>query len=143
MAAITADQWKLAFEAVKEQFELSDILSEQRESIKAFFDGKDVFVNLPTGYGKSLIFQSLPIVADIVKSKPRGSSVVVVAIRHLSFTFTDGGPSAIFEQYGYPSNSHYECGRPRNNSTGFEWQLYCRVGFSRVFVVYSYLERHF
>lgn len=78
MAAITADQWKLAFEAVKEQFELSDILPEQRESIKAFFDGKDVFVNLPTGYGKSLIFQSLPIVADIVKSKPRGSSVVVV-----------------------------------------------------------------
>lgn len=46
MVAITPDQWKLAFEAVKEQFELSDILPDQRESMKAFFDGKDVFVNL-------------------------------------------------------------------------------------------------
>ena len=33
--AITADQWKLAFEAVKKQFQL-DILPEQRESVKDF-----------------------------------------------------------------------------------------------------------
>ena len=82
MAAIMADQWKLAFEAVKEQFELSDILLEQRESIKAFFDGKDVFVNLPTGFGKSFIFQCLPIIADVVHSKPHGSSVVVISPLH-------------------------------------------------------------
>ena len=37
-----------------------------------------MFVNLPTGFGKSLIFQSLPIVADNVSGKPRGSSVIVV-----------------------------------------------------------------
>ena len=37
-----------------------------------------MFVNLPTGFGKSLIFPSLPIVADIVSGKPRGSSVIVV-----------------------------------------------------------------
>ena len=37
-----------------------------------------MFVNLPTDFGKSLIFQSLPIVADIVSGKPRGSSVIVV-----------------------------------------------------------------
>ena len=37
-----------------------------------------MFVNLPTDFGKSLIFQSLPIVADIVFGKPRGSSVIVV-----------------------------------------------------------------
>ena len=71
MAAITADQWKLAFEAVKEQFELSDILPEQRESIKAFFDGKDVFVNLPTGYGKSLIYQIIPPLMDYMDSGQR------------------------------------------------------------------------
>ena len=69
---------------MKEQFELSDILPEQRESMNAFFDGKGVFVNLPAGYGKSLIFQGLPIVAGIVKSKPRGSSVVVVISPSLS-----------------------------------------------------------
>ena len=35
------------FEAAKKQFELSDILPEQWESIKGFFEGKDVLVNLP------------------------------------------------------------------------------------------------
>lgn len=39
---------------------------------------KNIFVNLPTGYGKSLIFQCLPIVSDIVEGKPRGSSVMMV-----------------------------------------------------------------
>ena len=33
---------------------------------------------MPTDFGKSLIFQSLPIVADIVSGKPRGTSVIVV-----------------------------------------------------------------
>ena len=78
MAAASEEKWKEAFEAVKAQFELTDLLPEQQEAIKAFFKGKNVFVNLPTGFGKSLIFQSLPIVADIVSGKPRGSSVIVV-----------------------------------------------------------------
>ena len=33
---------------------------------------------MPTDFGKSLIFQSLPIVTDIVSGKHRGSSVIVV-----------------------------------------------------------------
>ena len=76
MAAASEEKWKEV--AVKAQFELTDLLPEQQEAIKAFFKGKNVFVNLPTGFGKSLIFQSLPIVADIVSGKPRGSSVIVV-----------------------------------------------------------------
>ena len=35
-------------------------------------------MNLPTGYGKSLIFQCLPVAADALLGKPRGSSLVVV-----------------------------------------------------------------
>ena len=31
---------------------------EQRTAIKAFVDGKDVFAVLPTGFGKSLIYQA-------------------------------------------------------------------------------------
>ena len=54
------------------------MLPEQDESIREFFKGKNIFINLPTGFGKSLIFQCLPIVADILYSKPRGSSIVVV-----------------------------------------------------------------
>ena len=41
--------------------------------------GKIVFVNLPTGFGKSLIFQCLLIVVDIVHKKPWGSSIVVIS----------------------------------------------------------------
>ena len=78
MAAVSEERWKEVFEAVKAQFALTDLLTEQQEAIKAFFKGKNVFVNLPTGFGKSLIFQSLPIVVDIVCGKPRGSSVIVV-----------------------------------------------------------------
>jgi len=29
---------------------------EQKEAVKAFVDGNDVFVSLPTGFGKSLCF---------------------------------------------------------------------------------------
>ena len=35
-------------------------------------------MNLPTGYGKSLIFQCLPIAADALFERPHGSSVIVV-----------------------------------------------------------------
>ena len=36
----------------------------QREAIIAFVDGNDVFVSLPTGYGKSFIYLLLPFVFD-------------------------------------------------------------------------------
>ena len=39
---------------------------EQRNTIKAFVDRKYVFAVLPTGYGKSLMYQLAPIVYIIV-----------------------------------------------------------------------------
>lgn len=41
----------------------------QIEAIDSFVKGKDVFVSLPTGYGKSIIYASLPLVFDIVKGR--------------------------------------------------------------------------
>ena len=76
--ACVEENWNAAFETVKSQFEVPDLLPEQRKAIRSFFQGKNVFVNLPTGSGKSLIFQCLPIVVDIVHKKPRGSSVNVI-----------------------------------------------------------------
>ena len=40
MAAASEEKWKEAFEAVKAQFELTVLLPEQQEVIKAFFKGK-------------------------------------------------------------------------------------------------------
>jgi ATP-dependent DNA helicase RecQ len=70
--------WKEAIISVKNQFEIENLLQEQEQAIRAFFEKGNVFVNLPTGYGKSLIFQSLPIVASVLYSKPRGSYVLLV-----------------------------------------------------------------
>ena len=52
---------------------------QQRRSIRAIFDGKDVFVCLPTGFGKSLCFQTLPFVFDHKLGFQRKSAVVVVS----------------------------------------------------------------
>ena len=55
---------------------------EQLLSVKAVYEGKDVFVSLPTGFGKSLCYQILPFVFDhklgLVCSE-KNSAVVVVS----------------------------------------------------------------
>ena len=38
----------------------------QREAIRAFASGNDVFVSLPTGYGKSFCYVTLPFVFDFM-----------------------------------------------------------------------------
>ena len=48
---------------------ISSLKTKQQEAIKAFMNGKDVFVSLPTGYGKSLIYLLLPLIFDRVKGK--------------------------------------------------------------------------
>ena len=78
MSKFAEGSWQRAFTAEKEQFELESLLPEQENTLREFLEGRNVFVNLPTGYGKSLIFQCLPIAADALLDKPRGSSPVVV-----------------------------------------------------------------
>ena len=41
--------------------------SKQIEAITEFVKGKDTFVALPTGYGKSLIYAVLPLVFDSLR----------------------------------------------------------------------------
>ena len=59
---------------------LDSILSlkvEQRTALKAFLCGKDVFALLPTGFGKSLIYQIAPLVAKELGTKPNPIVIVV------------------------------------------------------------------
>ena len=42
------------------QFNIENFLEEQQKSLREFLEGQNIFVNLPIGFGKSLIFQCLP-----------------------------------------------------------------------------------
>ena len=78
MACFREELWREASISVQNQFGISSFLPEQQQAMEYFFARNNIFVNLPTGYGKSLIFQSLPIVADVLFSQPRGSNIIVV-----------------------------------------------------------------
>ena len=62
-----------------ENFKISGLHDHQKTAIIKFVKEKrDVFINLPTGYGKSLVYQALPFVFDYLFNK-QGHIVVVVS----------------------------------------------------------------
>ena len=68
-----------AFTVVAEKFKINDFNVHQKTAIRTFIEDKrDVFVNLPTGFGKSLVFQALPFIYDCVANQ-HGHIVVVVS----------------------------------------------------------------
>ena len=52
---------------------------EQRRSVEKFAAGSDVFVSLPTGFGKSLCYTLLPPVFDLLRGRKSKSIVLVVS----------------------------------------------------------------
>lgn len=73
-AVITACVKRLGYQEIKE---------EQKEAIVKFlFEGKDVFVCLPTGFGKSLCYYSIPVIYDMLQAEERScpwSLIVIVS----------------------------------------------------------------
>ena len=71
----------ISYALVKLQMSDVTLKAAQRSSMKAIFNGKDVFVWLPTGYGKSLCYQALPFLMDFKKSlvdTEKRSAVLVI-----------------------------------------------------------------
>ena len=68
-----------AFDLAANKFKISCLNPHQKTAIQQLInEKKNVFVNLPTGFGKSLMYQALPIVIDEV-SNCFGHIVVVVS----------------------------------------------------------------
>lgn len=49
---------------------LCSLKRHQKEAILSFLSGQDVFVLLPTGYGKSIIYAILQLLYDKLNGKP-------------------------------------------------------------------------
>ena len=62
-------EFNAAVAEVCRRMELRPLLEKQLEALNTFVSGKDTFVALPTGYGKSIIFAVLPLLFDILFGK--------------------------------------------------------------------------
>jgi ATP-dependent DNA helicase RecQ len=67
-----------ALRAIGKRYGYAEIKDKQRDAILAFVSGQDIFVSLPTGYGKSFCYQCLPLLFDILRSHEVPTSIVVV-----------------------------------------------------------------
>ena len=61
--------------------ETTDLLlsSHQKEALQAVLAERDTFVSLPTGHGKSVIFELLPHLCDAFKQHTSPSAVLVIS----------------------------------------------------------------
>ena len=67
----------------------SSVKSEQLEAAREFVKGKDVFVALPTGAGKSLCYGCLPVVFDILRQNDSDTKSVAVVVSPLKALMLD------------------------------------------------------
>ena len=65
-----------ALDVASQRMGYERLFPKQREAVEAFIYGRDVFVCLLTGYGKSFCYGCLPIVFDCLRGQT--SSIVVV-----------------------------------------------------------------
>ncbi len=79
MAVQHRDRIGEAIVSAAARFGVEELKPEQETAIRVLVDGSDVFVCLPTGYGKSLCFGLLPFVYDHLRGVDNSnqSSIVV------------------------------------------------------------------
>ena len=71
-----SDRWIAALGSVCSTFNIKYLYPEQKEALENFFSRKHV--NLPTAFGKSVIYQAVPNISDALRFRPKGSSIIVV-----------------------------------------------------------------
>ena len=66
-----------AVENVAKEMGYTVLHDKQKEAILGFLRGRDIFVSLPTGSGKSLCYSMLPKIFDTLKKKAKSIATVV------------------------------------------------------------------
>ena len=79
MADIRAHEFSSSVKCVLERFHIEKLRETQLEAITNLLQGKDVLVLQPTGSGKSLIFQSFPLIVDELRKPVRSSCALVIS----------------------------------------------------------------
>ena len=69
---------EVMFDAVKKLFSIFEFKEFQLDAMKSLLNGKDVFVEQPTGSGKSLIYLALPFLHGKVVKTPLTSSSLCI-----------------------------------------------------------------
>ena len=77
-----ADYEEVLSELCKEKLSGIILKPEQKEVIISLFNGKDIFVVLPTGFGKSLIYQSFVFGKEIIGGHSP-AAIVVIPLRSI------------------------------------------------------------
>ena len=82
--ALKMDNFESAVSFALQHLDSHDIIlkPEQKEAVKMVWEGNDVFVLLPTGFGKSIIYEVLPFIFDYKLDRVDGAirSLVIVVI---------------------------------------------------------------
>ncbi|XP_078355454.1 ATP-dependent DNA helicase RecQ-like, partial [Oculina patagonica] len=79
--AVPVEAFKEAVSKVCSSLGVSNLYKEQKNALFNFLSKKDVLFNLPTSYGKSLIFEIAPLVAgELASSCPQfvADSIIIV-----------------------------------------------------------------
>ena len=66
---LSSMEFQRAVEESVREASYSPLKVKQQEASEAFVSGKDTFVALPTGYGKSIIYALLPSIFDKLRGK--------------------------------------------------------------------------
>ena len=79
MADISGDEFTSSLKCVSQRFHNERFRETQQEAIVNLLKGKDFLVLQPTGSGKSLIFQSFPLIVDELRKPVRSSCALVMS----------------------------------------------------------------